>query len=92
MKEKKLRQAHRYIGIPLAIFVILQSASGIVLSAEGLFGTYYGSIIRDIHYRFGYAGSIYRIVLGVCLLWMAISGIMIYNKIRARQKNGEFIK
>ncbi|MFC1538746.1 hypothetical protein ACFL6H_04920 [Candidatus Latescibacterota bacterium] len=86
MKEKNLRQAHRSIGIPLAIFVILQSATGIVLSVEDLFGTYYDTIIRDIHYRFGLAGNVYRIGLGVCILWMAISGLLIFQKIRARQK------
>ena len=86
MKEKNLRQAHRYIGIPFAIFVILQSATGIVLSIEDMFGTYYDTIIRDIHHRFGFAGNIFRIILGVSILWMAITGLLIYSKIRARIK------
>jgi hypothetical protein len=86
MTEKKLRQAHRNAGIPLALFVLLQTASGIVLSIEDLFGTYFDTILRDIHTRFGYAGSVYRIALGVCLLWMVFSGLMINHKIRARQK------
>ena len=86
IKEKKLRQVHRYIGIPLAIFIILQSATGVVLSVENLLGTYREGIIRDIHYRYGYIGGIYRIILGICILWMAISGIMIFIRIRARTK------
>ena len=86
LKEKQLRQGHHYAGIPLAIFIILQSATGVVLSMEDLFGGYWEGIIRDIHYRFGYIGSIYRIVLGMGILWMAISGIMIFIRIRARTK------
>jgi len=86
IKEKQLRQLHRNVGIPLAIFIILQSATGVVLSVEKLLGTYWEGIIRDIHYRYGYIGSIYRIILGLCILWMAISGIMIFIRIRARTK------
>ena len=86
MKEKQLRQFHRNVGILLAIFIILQSATGVVLSIENLLGTYWEGIIRDIHFRYGYVGSIYRIFLGFGILWMAISGIMIFIRIRARTK------
>ncbi len=86
MKEKRLRQLHRSVGIPLALFYVLQSASGIVLSIEELLGTYWGGIIHDIHYRFGQIGNFYRVVLGISLLWMALSGCMIYMNMRARTK------
>jgi len=86
MKEKDLRQVHRFIGIPLAIFIILQSATGLVLSIEDILGKYWGGTIRDLHYRYGNIGNIYRIVIGIGLLWMTISGVMIYMKIKARTK------
>ncbi|MBA7716313.1 hypothetical protein ES703_125383 [subsurface metagenome] len=84
MKEKNLRQVHRTIGIILAIFIILQSATGLVMSVEDLLGKYWGSVIHDIHYPFNHIGYIYRIVLGVGFLCMAVSGVMIYIKIRKR--------
>jgi uncharacterized iron-regulated membrane protein len=86
MKEKSLRNGHRFIGISIALFVILQSVSGIMFSFEDFTGEYYDNFLRDIHVRLGYAGTVYRILLGMGLLWMTISGLMIYRKIRARKK------
>ena len=85
MKEKELRKMHRSIGIILALFIILQSLSGIGMSIEDVFGKYWG-ILHDIHYHFSYIGLIYRIVVGMGLVWMSLSGIMIYMKIRTRRK------
>jgi len=86
MKEKILRQAHRFIGILLAIFIILQGVTGVILSIEDLLGRYWGGIIRDLHHGYGHIGSLYRIVIGIGFFWMAISGVMIYMKIKARTK------
>ena len=86
MKEKNLRQGHRITGIIIAFFIILQSATGLMLSIENLLGKYWGGIIHDTHYRFNHIGDVYRIILGICLLWMAVSGIIIYIKIRVRAK------
>ena len=86
MKEKSLRTAHRVIGLPLAVFLILQAATGMLLTIEQIAGYYFDGIVHVIHYNMGVPGEIYRILLGAGLLWMAASGLWIYLKIRARTK------
>ena len=85
MKEKKLRQMHRNIGIILAFFIVLQSFSGLMLNIENMFDKYW-RIFHVIHYRLNQVGGIYRIIIGLGLLWMCFSGLMIYIKMRARKK------
>ena len=85
MEEKSLRRMHRTVGIILALFILIQAVSGSIFSIEALFGKYW-EIIHVIHYRFSQIGSIYRFILGMGIVWMSLSGIMIYMKIRARTK------
>ena len=85
MTEADLRQGHRTMGIGLALFIFLQAASGTLmaleffLNAPGLFGP-----LTKLHFGGGALGHIYRIVLGLGTLGMALSGSLIYLKIRAR--------
>lgn len=44
------------------------------------------ALLVDIHYGMGALGAVYHIFLGAGLIWVAISGIVIFVKIRARQK------
>jgi len=107
MKEADLRKWHRRMGIILALFIIIQAGSGLLMSLNEL-GTPHGhahgedvaaqdehqeggdSYIKTslsfIHHGAGVIGRIYRILLGIGLLGMAISGSMIYFKVRARTK------
>lgn len=39
-----------------------------------------------IHYGTGVGGVFYHILLGIVTIWMAVSGFMIFLKIRERQK------
>ena len=86
MKEVTLRKWHRIAGIFLALFVFFQVVTGIVLSIENLLGEYWGGILHDIHEGFGNFGDIYRMLLGIGLVWMVVSGSMIYMNIRERMK------
>lgn len=43
-------------------------------------------IFVTVHYGFGFPGSPYHIALGIGLIWVVVSGIMIFLKIRARRK------
>ncbi|MGQ9688738.1 MAG: hypothetical protein ACUVXF_08145 [Desulfobaccales bacterium] len=87
MDEAHLRQGHRTMGIILALFLLLQAASGAMLALEralkspGLFGP-----LTSLHFGGGFLGQIYRILLGLGLMGMAISGTLIYLKIRARTR------
>ncbi len=58
MTEKSLRQLHRTAGVPLALFVVLQSVTGIVLAIENLFAKYWGGQVHTLHFGFGLAGGV----------------------------------
>jgi hypothetical protein len=88
MTEKTLRRFHRAVGMPLALFVIVQIGTGTLLSVEDLLGRYWGGLLQDVHHQYGISGDIYRIIVGVGILWMAATGFAIAMKIRARTKKG----
>jgi hypothetical protein len=104
MKEVNLRTWHRCIGIILALFVILQAGSGLLISLGDLSPSQsyahsepavssggheeeeapWHEAIEFIHHGAGPAGTLYRIIIGIGILWMAISGGLIFFQIRAR--------
>ena len=86
MNERKLRSMHRKSGLVLAVFIAAQSFTGVVMSLENLLDTFWGGIVHDLHYRMGMAGSLYRLALGAGIVWMAVSGVMIWARIRARAR------
>lgn len=43
-------------------------------------------ILVDIHYGLEVGGAFYHILLGIGAVWVAVSGFMIFLKIRARRK------
>lgn len=87
MDEATLRRGHRTAGIILALFIFLQAASGTLLALEnalqapGLFGS-----LTRVHFGGGFWGQLYRLLLGGGLMGMAVSGTLIYFKIRARTR------
>lgn len=102
MKEPTLRKWHRYAGGVLAPLVLLQALSGLFLSYEWLTGlhTAAGQLLPDappfiqfwdwvfvgIHYGGGLPGALYHALLGVGLVWLAVSGLWIFLKIRGRMR------
>ena len=42
--------------------------------------------LKFIHHGAGTGGNIFRFVVGAGLLWMVVSGIMIFSRIRTRTK------
>ena len=111
MKESVLRRWHRGLGILLALFIILQTGSGFLISL-GDFSAPHSHALKDTHASFhknnegeslwheglefihhgaGAAGNLYRILIVIGLLWMAVSGIMIFFKIRTRSKKGQTV-
>ena len=87
MKEATLRKYHRYTGGTFAVFIILQAVSGILLSIEHITGNHSeANPARLLHTWDGGPGSIYRILLGCGILFMAVTGSWILIKIRARSR------
>jgi hypothetical protein len=116
MKEANLRKWHRGLGIILALFVILQAGSGLLITIteietphshanseiaahgqaheEGKEGHHdegqsaFMKFLSFIHHGAGSIGVIYRILLGIGLLFMAVTGAQIYLNIKARTRRG----
>ena len=91
MTEKTLRRFHRAIGMSLVLFTIIQVGTGMLLSIEDLLGRYWGGFLQTIHHQYGLPGDIYRVAVGIGILWMAATGLAISMKIRGRtKKDGAF--
>ena len=86
MKEARLRKTHRIAGMVLALFILFQAVTGIVLTIENIAGTYWGGIVHDLHHNFGLTGNVYRLALGIGLIWMVGTGGLIYRSILLRRK------
>jgi hypothetical protein len=102
MKERDLIKWHRNVGIVLAPLLVLQAISGVFLSADWLLGYHqrvgeaireipsliwlWDKILVEIHYGLRIPGAIEHIVLGIGLVWVTVSGFMIFLNTRARKK------
>ncbi len=87
MQEASLRSWHRFLGIILALFIFVQAITGALISLQ--FALNFAEpleVLEGPHTGGGLAGNIYRMLLGLGLLFMAVTGAMIYFKIRARTK------
>jgi uncharacterized iron-regulated membrane protein len=89
MVEASLRKWHRWMGISLAVFIFLQALSGLVLNLEDLFEIAAVTGWSNVLHRGGSDfGTVYRTLLGLGLIGMAVSGSLIFYKIwqRTRKK------
>ncbi len=87
MKEPQLRSWHRKAGVAVIIFILLQALTGVILTMENIFGFYLGGIVHNLHMRYDTAGNIYRLISGIGILWMSVTGLAILVKMRERRKN-----
>jgi len=90
------------MGIALAVLIILQAGTGLILTLGSLSEPYahahsesadnnheesmWEDALETIHHGGGAIGTVYRIVVGAGLLGMAVSGVTIFSKIKARTK------
>jgi len=94
MNGPHLNKAHRYVGICIAPFMIMQVLSGLFLDF-GLFRR--GSAVPDgaaatragwdlflvkIHFGPGVLSDAYHILLACGIVWMACTGWLLYLRIR----------
>lgn len=112
MKEIQLRKWHRRVGIWMALFIMVQAGSGLLIGLEKFEASHsharqtaggqahsearelkndqdegeslFEEILEWVHHGGGLAGGIYRLVVGLSLIFMAVTGIWIYFKIRTR--------
>lgn len=85
MREITLRKFHRITGIALSIFIVLQVLTGMFLSVELLVGSVpFENTLDFLHFGDGIVGNGYRLLLGLGLLFMVVTGWWIFMKISAR--------
>jgi hypothetical protein len=90
MKEVKVRQFHRLLGIIMVWFLMGQTLTGLGLAALGLIPggdpSLLDRILGVLHFGWPPLGGAYRIILGLVTLAQGISGIIIFFLIRARTR------
>jgi uncharacterized iron-regulated membrane protein len=87
MLEASLRKWHRWLGIGIVLFVIIQSLTGLILNLEDLFEiAALTGWSKVLHRGLGDFGTVYRTILALSLLAMAFSGGLIFIKIRQRTR------
>ncbi|MFC1606611.1 hypothetical protein ACFL47_01465 [Candidatus Latescibacterota bacterium] len=85
MKEAQLRSVHRKAGLVLSLFIVLQTVTGLVLTVEDLLDTFWGGIFHGLHKRYELAGDIYRLIAGVGIMFMVVTGVWVAMKMRERR-------
>jgi uncharacterized iron-regulated membrane protein len=101
LKRIRLNTLHRYVGIVLAPFLVIQTLSGLLLDF-GPFrrgGSFLGGeqspvwsgalsrLMVNIHFGPGLLSDAYHLLLGTAIFWMAVTGWMLYLRIRRARRN-----
>ena len=104
MKGTCLNKLHRYVGIAVAPFLVVQTLSGLLLGFGFFRRT--GSALTDrglplvfeglevplakVHFGPGTLDDIYHLLLGICTVWMALSGWLLFlrgRRLRKKERN-----
>lgn len=93
MKNFRLNALHRYVGITLAPFLVIQTVSGLMLGF-GLFrseaaATERGALERflvQIHFGPGLLSDLCHVLLAAGIFWMAVSGWVLFLRIRRTRR------
>jgi uncharacterized iron-regulated membrane protein len=103
MKGIQLNKLHRYAGITIAPFLVLQTFTGLLLDF-GLFrrgvsalaggdppvtSTPWDAAFIKAHFGQGAIGDCYHLLLGAGIVWMAFSGWILYLRGRRLRKKAE---
>ena len=95
MKGPVLNKLHRYVGITMAPFLLVQTLSGLFLDF-GLFrrGAQvpeprgpWDLLLVELHFSPGLVSDAYHLLLGAAILWMAVSGWLLYLRIRRARRS-----
>ena len=85
MKEANLRKYHRYMGVSIALLVVFQVSTGLILSLNLMTGSnFLNAALTFLHFGGGIIGNVYRILLATTLLFMVTTGVWVFMKILAR--------
>ena len=100
MRELRLNTLHRYVGIVIAPFLVIQTLSGLLLG----FGPYrdvgalqignrfiespgiWNEFLVKAHFGPGLLGDIYHLLLGAGAVWMAATGWLLFLRLRRSRR------
>jgi len=97
MRIPPLNSLHRHVGIVIAPFLIIQTLSGLFLDF-GLFRRNAGTggaggaptpldaLLVKLHFGPGLLNDAYHLLLGAGIVWMAVSGWLLYLRLRRARK------
>jgi uncharacterized iron-regulated membrane protein len=97
MNKLVVNKLHRYVGIACAPFLVLQTLSGLFLdfglfrrSGESMGGMEsrgaWDAFLVKVHFGPGWLGDAYHLLLGAGIVWMAVSGWVLYLRVRRAQR------
>jgi len=95
MNTARLRRLHRIVGLIVSPFVLLQTLSGLFLGF-GIFrrdapaagpvfipqGMGVEQFLIELHFGRSWYSDLYHLMLGAGILWMVVSGWMLYLRLR----------
>jgi hypothetical protein len=101
LKKIRLNGLHRYVGIVLAPFLVIQTLSGLLLDfgpfrrGRGFLAgeqspVWNGDLSRfmaKIHFGPGLLSDAYHLLLGAAIFWMAVTGWTLFLRIRRARRN-----
>jgi uncharacterized iron-regulated membrane protein len=96
MKGPYLNKLHRYVGIVVAPFLVIQTLSGLLLDF-GLFRRgapggpapvrgAWDPLLTRVHFGPGPINDAYHLLLGAGIVWMAVSGWLLYLRLRRARR------
>ena len=101
MKGIYLNKLHRYVGIVIAPFLVIQTITGLLLSFSlirragstmpdqglNMVSGYWNEIFAKTHFGPGVIGDAYHLLLGAGIIWMSASGWILYLRGRRLRKS-----
>ena len=100
MKAPSLNKLHRYVGIAIAPFLVIQTLSGLLLdmgmfrrgaSVPGVAAAtdgWWDLLLAKAHFGPGLINDTYHILLACGIVWMAYSGWLLYLRNRRVHRQG----
>jgi uncharacterized iron-regulated membrane protein len=101
MKKIRINTVHRYIGIAISPFIALQTITGLFLDyglfRRGSFGPgtarlqetlgVWDKFLTKTHFGSGLTNDTYHLLLGAGIIWMVVSGWVLYLRVRRNRKS-----
>jgi len=100
-KKLRLNQLHRYVGITVAPFLVIQTLSGLLLDfgpfrrrggfaggeESSVWSWFSVQLMSKVHFGPGFFNDLYHMLLGAGILWMGVSGWLLFLRGRRARRS-----